>query len=110
MTETKHTPTPWMADVDIACTFDDDGRREFVIEITNLDHSATVAYAVPGYENQIVTACNAHDQLVEALNRVACCAETASHLLRESSPVESRLFKKDAEFARSALESVGNDG
>lgn len=45
----------------------------------------------------------ASPELLEALQRVACCADTAAHLLRDTAPDEAALFKKDAELARAAI-------
>jgi hypothetical protein len=42
-------------------------------------------------------------ELLEALQRVAVCADTAAHLLRDISPEEAALFTKDAAYAREAI-------
>ncbi|KKK73117.1 hypothetical protein LCGC14_2897020, partial [marine sediment metagenome] len=50
------TMEPARPDIDLQATFDNDGRTETVIEITNLDHSATYGYAVPGFEHMLAAA------------------------------------------------------
>jgi hypothetical protein len=78
--KTEPNPLPKiMQDVEQYAMFRADGRDECVIEITNEDHSATFAYAVPEYGAQIVLRCNSHEQLVEALR------ESHERLLQEDS-------------------------
>lgn len=57
---------------------------------------------------QIALALNAYAKMpaiVEALDRVACAADTAAHFLRKSSPDEAALFRADARVAREAVQA-----
>jgi len=85
---TKHTAGPWNAKT-----------NNFQGLVISEKTGATVAVAYDANDAQLIAAA---PELLEALQRVAVCAETAAHLLRDDTE-EAARFHKDAAFARAAI-------